>query len=194
MKQAICTLKSTSPYSQGRFHNTPKLPKEAPDAHEERTWMERLHYDKNQQVFIPPMQFANCIKEAAKYLSMKIPGDGNNKYTKHFEAGVMVIDPLQLPIRVDEVHGDWRHVPSDGRPGGTKRVMKCFPVIPEWSGQVVFYVLDDKITENVFRYVLEQAGQLIGIGSFRPRNRGYFGRFEVESMQWIDQAAESDAA
>ena len=41
------------------------------------------------------------------------------------------------------------------------------------------------ITEEVFRYHLEQAGTFIGIGRFRPRNNGYYGRFKLDSMEWL---------
>lgn len=183
MKQIIATLKSISPYSQSRFHNEPKLEKEGPDDYEKRTWIKRLHINEDGNVFIPPMSFKNCLSEAAKYLSVQIPGKGKSTYTKHFEAGVMCSDPLVLDITLAEVlkeqYGEWLHVPSDGRRGGTKRVLKCFPYIKKWQGDVIFYVFDDTITDDVFKYHLQQAGKFIGIGRFRPRNNGFYGRFEV---------------
>ena len=182
MKTVIATLKSVSPYSQSRFHNTPKNEKESSDDYEKRTWIERCHYNKDGTVFIPPMAFKNCISEIAKYLAMQIPGKGKSTYTKHFESGVLVTDPLVLPFKRKDVEGEWLHVPSDGRRGGTKRVLKCFPVFHEWAGDVSYYLLDDTITEDVFKYHLEQAGKFIGIGRFRPRNNGYYGRFEVKEI------------
>jgi hypothetical protein len=179
MRQIIASLESVSPYSQSRFHNEPKLEKETHDDYEKRTWIKRLHVNDDGYVFIPPMSFKNCLSECAKYLSVQIPGKGKATYTKHFEAGVMVTDPLDLSVKPDDVNGEWLHVPSDGRRGGTKRVMKCFPQIPKWSGDVVFYIFDDTITGDVFKYHLDQAGKFIGIGRFRPRNNGFYGRFKV---------------
>jgi hypothetical protein len=49
------------------------------------------------------MAFKNCLAEIAKYLSLQIPGKGKTTYTKHFEAGVMVLDGLALPERKDTV-------------------------------------------------------------------------------------------
>lgn len=180
MKLAVTELKSASAYSQSRKYDIPKLPKELPKAYEERTWRERCHVTENDQIFIPPMAFANTLKEAAKYLSIQIPGMGKSTYTKHFESGVMVVDPLLLPITKDNVKGEWLFVPSDGKRGGGRRVDKCFPVIPQWQGKVTWYIFDDIITEDIFRQVLETAGNIIGIGRFRPRNMGYYGRFTVE--------------
>jgi hypothetical protein len=182
MRQIIASLESVSAYSQSRYHQTPKLDKETHDDHEKRTWRNRLHTNQDGFVFIPPMSFKNCLSECAKYISMQIPGKGKSTYTKHFEAGVMVTDPLVLPIKGEDVTGEWLHVPSDGRRGGSSRVLKCFPCIPNWSGDVTFFIFDDTITESVFKYHLEQAGRFIGIGRFRPRNNGYYGRFKVADL------------
>jgi len=173
MKLAECLLQSTSIYSQSRFHNTEKLPKELSDAYEKRTWRNRCNTDKDGHIFIPPMAFANSLKEAAKFLDISIPGKGKQKFTKHFEAGVMVRDPLVLSIKADDVAGEWVYVPSDGRRGGTTRVLKCFPRIDFWKGKVEYYIYDDIITKDIFEQVIRASGNFIGIGRFRPRNYGY---------------------
>ena len=43
MHIARAKLVGLSPYSQSRFHDTPKKEKESADDHESRTWRERLH-------------------------------------------------------------------------------------------------------------------------------------------------------
>jgi hypothetical protein len=143
-----------------------------------------MHYDENGDVFIPPLAFKNCIAEAAKYLSIQIPGKGKSTYTKFFEAGVTVIDPVPLGVNKDDVKGEALFVPSDGKRGSGKRVTKIFPFINKWKADVSFYVLDETITDDVFRHHLEEAGKFIGVGSFRPRNNGVCGRFVVEDMKW----------
>ena len=185
MKTAIATLHSISPYSQSRHYDVAKLAKELPKDYEARTWRERLHVNNDGNVYIPPMSFKNCLSDAAKYLGIQIPGKGKSTYTKHFEAGVLVIDPLVLPLKRDDVPGEWLFVPSDGKRGGGKRVDKCFPTIQEWRGEVTFFVLDETITEDVFLNHLTQAGQFIGIGRFRPRNNGFYGRFAVDGVSWV---------
>jgi len=179
MRTIVATLKSVSPMAQSKYHRTEKLDKELYDAYEERTWREKLNVTPDGYAFIPPMAVKNCISEAAKFLSIQIPGKGKSTYTKHFEAGVMVIDGLKLPVKKENVKALWLHVPADGKRGGSKRVMKCFPEIPEWGGDVTFYILDDTITQDVFEQHLREAGKFIGVGSFRPRNNGFYGRFDV---------------
>lgn len=184
MKTAIATLRGISPYSQSKHYTTDKLPKELPKDFEERTWRDRVHADEAGNIFIPPMAFKNCLSDAAKFLSIQIPGKGKSTYTKHIEAGVLVTDALVLPIKKTDVKGEWLFVPSDGVRGGGRRVEKCFPVIHQWHGDVTFYILDETVTEDVFRNILEQAGAFIGIGRFRPRNNGFYGRFKVEKLVW----------
>lgn len=189
MKRAIAQLESVSPYSQSRHYSKDTVPKinqgkESDKDYESRTWRNRVHVNDAGNVFIPPTAFKNCLSEAAKYLNIQIPGKGKATYTKHFEAGVLVVDPLDLKIKAESVLGEWLFVPADGRRGSGKRVEKCFPVIHEWSGVVEFLILDETVTEEVFREVATGMGQFIGVGRFRPRNNGFYGRFAVKDVGW----------
>jgi hypothetical protein len=183
MKTYIAELESVSPYSQSRFYETAKLDREQAAEYEERTWRGRMHVDSTGRVFIPPMSIKNCLSEAAKFLSVQIPGKGKSTYTKHFEAGILVTDPITLGIKADDVPGEWLFVPASGKRGDGKRVKKCFPVIHEWKGKATIYVLDEIITEKVLAEHLEKAGGFIGLGRFRPRNNGFYGRFKVTSLK-----------
>lgn len=187
MKVAVAHLESISPLGFSKHYEIEKKEKESPDDFERRTWRERTHYNKDGKVFIPPMAFKNTLANAAAFLSEKIPGKGQAKWTKHFLAGVLVVDPLVLPVKKDEIPGVWLFVPSDGRKGGGKRVNRCFPVVQEWSGTVEFFVLDDLITKPVFEKYLKEAGNFIGLLFFRPQNGGYYGRFSVRKIEWRDE-------
>lgn len=187
MKIATIKLTSASPYSQSKHHETEELEKEGKADYEKRTWRERLHTDPNTgEVFIPPMAIKNCLAECAKFLSIQIPGKNKNTYTKHFEAGLLVKQQIMLGIQKMDVASETLFVPADGKRGGGKRVSKTFPMIPKWEGEVEIVVLDDTITREVLLKHLEQAGIFIGIGRFRPRNNGYYGRFDVKSMEWTE--------
>lgn len=195
-------LIGVSPYTQSFQHNTPKLPKELADAYEERTWRNKVHRNSEGLVVMPAMGFKNAIAEAAKYLSIQIPGKGKSTYTKHFESGILVQeDPIiylrdgndYKPIHVDNVPRMAMNVPSDGVSGSGKRVQKFFPVFAMgWKATVNYLVMDDLISHEVFLDHLVQAGQLIGIGSFRVRNKGTFGRFRVSGMEWNEYEAKKD--
>lgn len=182
MKRFEATVEGLTPYSQSKHISQPKLEKETSDAYERRTWRDRLHTTKSGEVFIPPMAFKNCLSEAAKFLGIQIPGKGKSTYTKHFEAGVMVLNPLLLGIQATDVPGEEFFVPSDGIRGSGKRVNKVFPRIDNWGGTFEIVVLDETVTHDVLLRHLSEAGSLIGIGRFRPRNNGFYGRFRVVKL------------
>ncbi|MGB5286936.1 MAG: hypothetical protein WBN42_00460 [Ignavibacteriaceae bacterium] len=184
MHTAVCQLQSVSPYSQSKYIQEKKTKDETHQEFEQRIWRERMHATQDGYVFIPPMAFKNCLSEAAKYKSTQVPGKGKTTYTKHIESGVMVMDPLVLDIKRDDVPCEWLHLPSDGRRGGTKRVEKCFGIIHDWSGTVTYHIYDELVNEDVFRSTLEDAGAFIGIGRFRPRNNGFYGRYRVIDVKW----------
>ena len=94
MKTCIAHLKSQTSYSQSGPMVSDKLPKETPDAYEERCWPERAHVNQDGEVFIPPMAFKFGLDKAAKMLGKQIPGKGKATYTKFFEQGVLCIEPL----------------------------------------------------------------------------------------------------
>lgn len=190
MRKVNFRMIGMSEYSQSRNHETPFLDKETKEAHDDRTWRNRLHVmPKTNQVFVPPMALKMCLDACAKFLGKQIPGKGKNQYTKHFEAGTLCLKPILLfhhgsdkPILGKEVPGERLYVNSDGVRGSGKRVWRTYPRIDNWYGDAEMIILDDTITESVFEEHLEQAGQFIGIGRFRPRNGGYYGRFIFEDL------------
>jgi hypothetical protein len=181
-------LSGQSPYSQSQMIRSQKKKNETHEDLEKRAWHERMHIDKEGYVFIPAMQFLNAIKSTAKYMSMQIPGKGKATYTKHFEAGLILLnDACPIGIKADTVDHEWLHVPSDGMKGGGKRVMKCFPRIEEgWETSLSLMVVDDVITPQVFEDVLRKSGLICGIGRFRPANGGFYGRYIVGDIDFSE--------
>jgi len=187
MKTATCKLKSVTPYSSSRFHNTPKPDKVSHDEHEQKTWREKCHFDSTGAVFIPPMAFKKSIEEAAAFRGEKIKGKGNATWSKHFKAGILVSDPLFVGANKDTIEGETFLCDAQGRANGTSRVLRTFPVVRQWSGNLTVYVLDDTIDKATFEKTIKEAGMFIGVGRFRPRNGGFYGRFSVESVTWTEE-------
>ena len=194
MKTCVAHLKSISPYSQSKHYVVDKLQGESADDHYRRTWRNHLHVDASGNVFIPPSTFKNCLSESAKFMSISVPGKGKNLYTKHFEAGVLVVKPIMLGIHRDQIECENLFLPSDGKRGGTKRVDKYYPFIPSWEADVEFEIIDETVLQSsaadknktVFEIVLEGGGQFIGIGRFRPRMNGWYGRYRIESFNVME--------
>jgi len=197
MKKALVRIVGQSEYAQSKFHGTEKLPREGADDYEQRTWRERAHYDAEGNVKIPALAFKKCIAEAAKYLSLQIPGKGKATYTKNFQSGILVVQDVPVayngkPVTMSMLdepksgfYGKRMFVPADGVAGSGKRVHRIHPVIDVgWTAEFEFLILDDIITQDVFQKHLEIAGMLIGVGAFRVRNGGIMGRFQADIINW----------
>lgn len=187
MRVYLVSLQSVTPYFQSRNYTmdegeAKRLSKEGPDDWEKRTWMHRTHLNQDGQLIIPASAIQKAIVDGAGYLSEKIPGRGNEKWTKHFASGILIPEDIVLPGRRENVDGLWLHLPADGRRGGGKRVWKRMPFIPAWNADIAIYILDEILTEEIVRRVIEHAGQFIGIGQNRPQQRGTSGRFILTEL------------
>jgi hypothetical protein len=189
MHTATVALKSTpgSLYQPGLEISTPRGDQQSWDEWEELHWRERAHYDERGHVIIPAVVFKRVVEAAAAYNPRKLKGSAT--YTKLFERAIIVSEPLVLKETRDTIQDVRIPVPSDGMAGSkstgkSNRVFKRFPTVKEWGGQVVFNVLDDRISEEVFKITVQDAGMYIGIGTWRPQRGGLNGRFEVTSLKW----------
>jgi hypothetical protein len=185
MKTYTVKLKSESPICFGAFIQVPKERGENHDDHEKRTWRERCNTDAEGNVIIPPFAFKNMLDSAAARLGMKT-GKGIKTFKTIFETGIMVTDSLVLPVKKENVKGEWRMVPSDGKRAAFSkgsRVPKCFPKVDSWEGTIDIIALDDSITAAVLKEHMIDAGLFIGLGSHRVGNRGIYGRFSVLSVE-----------
>lgn len=184
---ATVHIKGTSNYSQSKAYSKeefPVLPGENDPQYELRTWRNRMHKNAQGFVEIPGMSFSNCIKSSAQRMKIRVPAKGRQEFGKYFEAGIMCIDAAPLLVKADEVSHDRLFVPSDGVKGSGKRVFKNFCCIPQWEAKFEVYIYDHTITENVFSQVVKNAGIMVGLGRFRPERGGYYGRFDVQSLNW----------
>ena len=194
MTKAVVHLRSSAPYSQSQKHNEPKLEGESPDAYERRTWENKMHVrtfnkgkpSERRSVVIPASAMSQAIAAAAKFLNKKIPGQKNATWTKHFVAGVAILADIDLNIdpatrRCQEINAH-----SNGVRGSGSRVTKLIPTFDEWEASFEVIVFDPIITEGIFTEVIEAAGLFVGIGQHRPECLGTNGRWEVDSIEWID--------
>lgn len=179
-------LENISPYSPSKYYSVPKVGNETNSAYEDRTWRERIHYDDNNQIYIPPMALKNTLQGAASFLGRKVPGRGMKTFAAFFKATVLVQDAMDLGIDKDSVPSNKLFVPSDGKPGGSSRVMKIFARVDKWKGVARYYIADETISKTVFEEHLKTAGAFVGLGMFRPERGGFYGRFKVNKIDWSE--------
>jgi hypothetical protein len=175
--------------TQSRLHATPKLEKEQAAAYDLRVWRQHMHTeirDGRQTVVIPATALQQAIIQAAQYSGEQIPGQGKKTWTAKFAGGLMMLENPSLHIDPDTIDCIAINAHATGKRDSGARVLRRFPLIPAWQATFEIYVLDQIITEDVLRKMVETAGMFVGIGQFRPQNRGTNGRFKIVKLDWQD--------
>lgn len=183
MKTYTARLIGISPLGFSAPIRTEKEPNETHDQYDRRCARERIRTDADGQAIIPPNAVHLMLIDAARYLCRSVPGKKGATYKRYFEAAIIIADPIELGVRADDIPLMPLYVPADGKPGGNKRVWRNFPYLERWKGTALINVIDDTITGEVLREHLEQAGQIVGLGFYRPARRGHWGRFRVEAFK-----------
>lgn len=189
---ATLTVEGISPYSQSRQHDAPKLEGESHEAYDIRTWREKMTVDTRhgkRTVVVPAHGFHQAIAAAAKYSKRQIPNQGKATWTAKFLSGIAMQEDPSLNIDPETVMSERISVNADGVRGSGKRVMRTFPVFPEWGFTTEIFILDPIITQDIFREMAEMTGLFIGLGRFRPEKGGTKGRFKIKSLTWADNRA-----
>ena len=181
MKLFVAELRSLTPYAQGKYHEEPKLAQELHDAYKQRTALEQLHTAAG-EVYIPPKAFHLCLSSTASYTGDQIPGKGKERYTKHYDRGVICSEPVMLGVKADTVRIERIFTElNPQRPGS--RGWVYFPVIDQWAGELQIMAVDDIFTPAVIERHLRIGGLITGIGVWRPERKGSWGKFQVVSLQ-----------
>ena len=182
---AKAQLESITAYSQSKRVNIVKRDDQDHDAAESEHWREKIHRNKDGFVIIPGNQFMECLKNVDRFVKQKISGGRGASYGKYLATGVQVLNGIALPYKWDEVEGEWLNMDSNGKKGSGTRVPRCFPLIPQWEGEVTYFIKPGAtMPADVFRRYLDGCGLLVGIGRWRPERGGSYGMFRVVDMSW----------
>jgi hypothetical protein len=126
-------------------------------------------------LYFPAENLRQCFVNAGKRFKI-----GRASASTDLAAAIFVM-PEELPL-VGEWEIDSRPVVIPSTQG---RILRHRPKFKEWSMEFSLEVNADLITETLIRDVVKSAGDLVGIGDFRPACKGPFGRFEV--VKWEEK-------
>lgn len=68
------------------------------------------------------------------------------------------------------------------------RVITIRPKWNDWKAEFEIWVDNDTITDETVKSIVTDAGNYLGIGSFRPQKGGRFGRYRVDDFQKLNGA------
>ncbi len=192
--QVEVVLRGITPYSQSKYMDLDlkeykKEPREKTQDYDERLWKEKAHWNKDGHMYVPRRQMRVMMANAAQYKGMKVEGQGQAKYTKHFKAGILITKDFSLvnhegqPVTRENVGIDI----SFPETSTGNRVKTRSPLVHNgWKTMGTMYITDPTITKNVFLEHLSDAGMFIGLGRFRIGNGGDFGSFVIEDYEFIE--------
>jgi hypothetical protein len=148
---------------------------------------ERLYIGHDGKPMIPQPNLFRCIVDGGAFFK-----SGKSKITTQKTSLIpacVEIDAVEIPI----IHKEpWTvdtravRIPSTGG-----RILSHRPCFNDWKLQFTLSVDTDMLHPKLMRDIVDAAGKRIGLGDFRPANKGPFGRFVVTA--WKEHTEKSVA-
>lgn len=135
-------------------------------------FLNAFYVNSDGRVILPQLNIRKSLIEGAR----------RYKLGKHIEKGVIVLDDAVLnytgPNSIDKLWDNGKFLDARTVVIGRAKVMAYRPRFNEWSAEVEVMVDPEVINVSDVMKSWEAAGNLIGIGDFRP----LFGRYTVERL------------
>jgi hypothetical protein len=94
-------------------------------------------------------------------------------------AAALLIEPFAMPLL-----GDWE---VDARPvvipATRGRVLRYRPIFNDWRIEAMLTIDTRLVDVKLLRRIVDDAGDYVGIGDYRPAKKGPYGRFSVDSWK-----------
>lgn len=157
---------------------------ERDDIHKEDKVRAEYHAyrNKDKKLYLPSEHIRGSLIGGGGFVKAKV---GNTRRSmKNIVAGMFEIEPEEiiLPQKYE----------IDKRSAVNKNVKaRVITIRPRWNDFKVKFILNvdnDTLTDETVKLIIENAGQYVGIGSFRPTNQGSFGRFKITQFKPLHSA------
>lgn len=133
---------------------------------------------KDGDIIVDPK--ARVVLPALSIEAMITAGGKKVKMGNAVKSGVIVEDDAVLdydgPSDINKLHAAGKHIHKVPAKVGMARIMRTRPIFRAWSAVIVVTHDESVLDEAELFQILKTAGQLVGIGDWRPR----FGRFTAE--------------
>lgn len=194
MKNYNVKIKGITPYMQHRMDDL-KLEQweklrgpihERSDAAHDDAVRAEFHCYRNKEgkCYIPADQIRGALIGAGSYLKAKVGGRAKSMKV------IVAAGFLPLPEQIIIPDYDAIDKRSAVNKNVKARVITIRPKWTSWEAEFTLSVYEDSISKSQIEQLFEYAGNLVGIGSYRPTNNGMFGRFTLESLTVVDSVAQ----
>ena len=129
------------------------------------------YWNEKTGFFIPAQNLDACLINAAKLQKLGVK----------FKQGVHVVED-ELPLigyekmTPEKLWEDPTKRDARGVKVGTSKIIRYRPIFREWTLRATVAINEDVVNIGEVKKALEDAGNLIGLGDYRPR----YGRFTVQ--------------
>ena len=180
------SVKGITPYMQHRMDDT-KLADweknrkhiiERPEVSHEDIVRAEYHCYRNVEgkCYIPADHFRLALIGGGTFLKSKV--GARTKSMKSIVAAMFMLSEEEIMMpdfdAIDKRSAVNKNVKA--------RVMVVRPKWTNWEAKFTLEVGEDTITKETITELITSTGNYIGIGSYRPTNNGYFGRFALTSL------------
>lgn len=182
MKSYTVEIEGLTPYMQHRmddqkleeWEKNRKLIIERDDVAKEDLERALFHsYSDDKGFFLPSEHIRGALINAGAMSKSKV-GNGK-KSMKNIVAGMFFVTPEKIRLKNDFVIDKRSAVNRNVK----ARIICIRPRWDNWKVQFTLMIDNPTITKETVMEIVSNAGQYIGIGSFRPEHNGMFGRFKV---------------
>lgn len=133
-----------------------------------------LYLDDEMGPYLPGANVEKCMVEAGRV----------TRQGKQVERGLFVTD-MEVPLIYQgprDTEGLWGNLQFRSMMSvkvGTSRIMRCRPLFPEWAVEVNATMDPAQLNLDTLQAIMSDAGQMVGLGDYRPRYGRFSGTVEV---------------
>lgn len=132
--------------------------------------------NSEEKCFIPSEHFRIAFVNGGGYLKSKV--GVKTKSMKSIIAAQLMINPEEILLpdfdKIDKRSAVNRNIKG--------RVIVIRPKWSNWEAEFEMNFDNETLTSQTIRELIVTTGNYVGIGSYRPANNGYFGRFKLVSL------------
>lgn len=152
---------------------------ERPDVNQEDLIRAEFHAYRNSEgkLFLPSEHLRIAFINGGGYLKSKV--GVRTKSMKSIIAAVLIVSPEEILMPEYDLI-DKRSAVNKNIKG---RVMVIRPKWLTWKAEFEMILDNGTLTKEMLTELITVTGNYVGIGSYRPTNNGYFGRFKLMELE-----------
>ena len=146
----------------------------------------KIHRLKDGRAHIPLRMMMSNLIGAGQFIKL----DGKRQISTKDETvlpGMLSIASTEIPLlNSDGQPATWEvDIQQGANPNGGEAVCIVRPRFDDWWFVVELEIDQTQMAVSLARELIDVAGSRCGLGDFRPRNKGTFGKYKVQSWEQV---------